>query len=1389
MHGIPILPNNQLALLADDKTRMSSLGEIDITLQRGPIEVRLKALVMDKLQADCFGGTTFHYDNDIQARLKSREIKLHNKYTLPQTNEHLPLPHPPAHSFLHLNKLTALLPDGQLELSCSDKILPDSSLVAVQPINNSSWSPQICPVIGRSVLYTNTSQGPVLGDKTTKFLCLPTTLEPPKPEPVPPPSPSTSLPKDSINILRQNTNSGVLLPAQLKQLADIHRKHISVFDSNLSSGYNGNSGKFQACLSFKYDKLPESKQCPVPLYNHNCLALQQQLMDQLEQQGVLTDPQKHGIVVKKVSPSFILQKGRAKHKKLEACSLDEIRWVVAFNNLNDDLLPRPSKATSGRNILTFLAKHNYHIHADLFNSYFQIPVRQRDWQWLGVRTPFRGIRVLTRAGQGLLNSENDLDELISRVLGEHILNGICYAERDDIIVGGRTIDEAITNWDKVLQSLADNNLKVSPSKVKIFPNDIEVFGHRIKDGQVLPSDHILTALGKSSIDQLKTVKQVNSWKGLYKTLLSALPSLAYLMDPFDRATSGKDSKDDFTWSPDLIAAFNEAMNHLTKVNALTLPNPKEQLILMPDGARTPGGIGWALFVQRKVDNINKLLPVQFYSAKVKPYMQKWLPCEIEGVAAAMAINACAHWILAADKPTYVTPDCKAVVEAVDRMRKGKLSRNPRLQMILISVNRRPVTFIHSSAKIGQHVIPDHASRLDITCGSKDCAVERFLDEIPDNVQCMKIALLDDLFTDSYPCHIAATSAQDLMSLSNGDNLPLGDRSIWISMQDSDLDISTVKDLLATGDSPRKNSSRLVKTIHRHASLKDGVVIVKESDNTLFKDLARVVIPKSKVPTILSMIHLKGNHPSQYQTEKIFSRYFFCPGFRDALQKFYQQCYLCSSVKKLSNPEPCFRDPDPPLHPGVYFNIDVLKRSRQLILVCTDVFSKYVTATIINSEKASDLASAILSLVTPVRRSSQITVKADAHPSFQSLKQQDILAKAGILLIVGEAFNKNSNCHVDKVIQELEHELRKCHSPTAQLSLADIANATFHLNTRLRSQDLSASEILFRRDQHNHSPLHQPDAAIRETTKQLQLRHHNQHANRPSPHATPGTMVMLKANPGKHSTRDAFVVTGSSNDKLQLQKLLNLQNSRNLRVAKAKHTVPSNHVFPILPTTLSSHSPPVQSLHNLWTPCSVSNHDSDDDTCYEGVDLTTGPVLLTDKGSTATSPVIDSDNVPTASVTSDSSSESFTEEVFISPAQSETDLTTDLAYDYSYGLQPYVLQKRILEKHRKIAARCRLGTSSLESLRNLELASRQCVLSSTRHSFLSDDNAQTFSGRSRKAKTQAKAKIDAYFKRNVYTASCTSLNNEDEPLLLLNTAIGQRIRAQSVPAARRGSSRE
>ena len=89
---LPILPNNQLALLADMKTRMKSLGEVDFLVSVDNIQLRLRALVMENLQAECFGGTTFHADNNIITYIKEKTILLHGKFLIKQANSFANVP-------------------------------------------------------------------------------------------------------------------------------------------------------------------------------------------------------------------------------------------------------------------------------------------------------------------------------------------------------------------------------------------------------------------------------------------------------------------------------------------------------------------------------------------------------------------------------------------------------------------------------------------------------------------------------------------------------------------------------------------------------------------------------------------------------------------------------------------------------------------------------------------------------------------------------------------------------------------------------------------------------------------------------------------------------------------------------------------------------------------------------------------------------------------------------------------------------------------------------------------------------------------------------------------------------------------------------------------------
>ena len=199
-------------------------------------------------------------------------------------------------------------------------------------------------------------------------------------------------------------------------------------------------------------------------------------MDSLEQQGVLVDPYKHNIPIKLISPSFLRVKTRAKEKNIEDCDLQELRWIISPTQLNPFLRQLQTNNTTKEDLFIFKSEKPFCIEFDLFDGYFQNHVQKEDWGYLAVETPFKGLRVLTRSGQGLLNQEIEMNQLLTKVLGEEIKEKNVIVKADDGQVGGKTPEETVDNWVRILKLFSKNNIKINFKKVKILPKDSLIHG-------------------------------------------------------------------------------------------------------------------------------------------------------------------------------------------------------------------------------------------------------------------------------------------------------------------------------------------------------------------------------------------------------------------------------------------------------------------------------------------------------------------------------------------------------------------------------------------------------------------------------------------------------------------------------------------------------------------------------------------------------------------------------------------------------------------------------------------------------------------------------------------------------------------------------------------------
>ena len=1165
--GFTIYPNGQLSTLGDGRTRLSSVGEIDVLFFRNKWTVRFRALVTKELQAGFIGGTVFLVDNKMEQDLSRKLIHIHDrKVTVQETNPISLMPIQPmlqssgddssliqqslnksprgftkkdedllkpAHentrlrSTLHrLKSLQVILPGQSATLQVD---APEDEVVAIQPWENNknpSWPhPQLCTVRRGQVELKNETVNPVILKKDVQYIKILPTSSPSRTKENFYSSQRLSLNKilanepDHIKEIRIGEVTEKEVEEELNKSHEIYKE---VFNKDLSQGYNDYYGKHRCELNWATGERPMANKVRVPHYNHDLQGLQQELMDDLTSQGVLLVPQEQNITVQAVCPSFLQRKQRAKSKPQHMLTKDDVRLLINFGPINEKIKPIPAHVATTEDVLIKLGRWREIIIFDLYNGYFQIKMSKKSIPWLGVQTPFGGLRVISRSGQGLLGQAEEFDEVLAKVLGEELKEGICTKIVDDIYVGGDNQREAMINYTRILSKLKNANMKIAPNKTHIFPTSVDVLGWVWNRGGFLsPSPHRQCALTNVKQDDIKKVKDMRSWIGLYKTLHIATPNITAILQPFEDETAGKDTKDEFVWNHELTQRFREAKNHVQNMKTLYLPSPNDQLVLVPDGSKMTPGIGHILYA---VVN-GKRLPVRFHTFKLKETCRKWSPCEIEALAAGVEKEF--DLLRESKLPIMVCPDNKPVHDAVSLINKGKFSTSARMTSFLANINRLPIISQHISGKAKLNPFADLQSRAPSTCSADVCTIHKFVEEAIDGV--IDPGAKMSKFTDPSP---------------------YSNRIAWKKAQQNNPPCAFATTFLKTGKTPPKAVGKHagqyfneVRFYCREATIsRDGVLVAHQKPSLLsgLIQRERIIIPKPLTPALLYHLHNnEDQHPSKNQQKISFQRKFHAMDLDKHIEELYKNCYKCSITQKLPQDLIQHETKQCVEGPHTHFNADVIKRACQTILTVKDHFSSFQNATLIESEKSEDLKHGLILLLSSMRRPDSITVTVDNAPGFSSLitKKDKDLEKLKIILMPTDEFNKNANAVIDKGCQELEEELTKLVPGGSKITQPILAQAILQLNQKIRRKGtISSFEIHTARDLHTGENLNLDDKLLRHN--QLQARKdQNSKTEKFAEDVHVGDTVIVRNKRDKHKARDMFLVTAKEGEQVEVQKLL------------------------------------------------------------------------------------------------------------------------------------------------------------------------------------------------------------------------------------------------------------
>ena len=1083
--------------------------------------------------------------NRIVLDIPMDRIVIADRHTIPysptQSGQHASIHVYKAQSYLlRASQKQVLLPGDFIELPIS-KDLPQDGILAIQPRSDNStceWpEPDITSSVNGVVRLVNTSYDPITIAKHQHIAQVHQTCDP---------ADISSPPQISSNVKQSSYPSlsdrialisidpdNQLSNDDIRDFQDLHEKYAKVFSGKIGK-YNDSKGKVRAYINMGPVEPPPQK-ARLPMYAKENMDLLQDKMDELEENGVLAKPEDLNIKVEYVSPSFLVNKPGGGH-----------RLVTAFSNIGNYAKPTPSRITTSDEILQFLAQWQYVIKTDMTSQFFQLPMETASMKYLGTVTPYKGIRVYTRAAMGMPGSTEHLDQLTSRILGNLMREGVVMKIADDLYIGGDDISSLLYNWERVLQQFELSNLRLSPSKTVVCPITTTVLGWIWSAGSITVSQHKISPL--ATCDKPTTVKGLRSWCGAVKHIRCCIPQYSSLLTDLDMATAGKQSRDKILWSDKLTCAFGKAQKALLNPKTITIPRRSDLLVITSDGAVRNGGKGSVMYIMRN----GKMLLGGYFSAKMKEFQKNWLPCEQEALAISTAIH---HWglvILQSKHETQVLTDSRPCIQAYEKLSRGEFSVSARVSSFMSSLSRYNVRLQHIS---GSANLPsDYLSRSPMECDERNCQICKFIE-------------------DNMEAAVYSVSIPEVIS--GHQTMPFLNNTSWKAVQQDCAALRRTYAHLSRGTRPGKKATNIkdVKRYLRVATFnRDGLLIKKESHP--FRPTSQlIIVPRHILTGLLTALHLKFEHPVASQLQKVFSRYFYALDAEAEMKSITSNCVQCASLLRVPHEIMEFSTSAPQQMPGTTFACDVLCRAKQKILLIRDTFSSYTIARLIDNEQKVTIREAIIECTADIKSSGVASVRVDPASGMQALQNDPILQKHGLIVEVGRCKNKNKNPVAERAIQELEIELRKCYPNGNQLSPSELAVVVATLNSRIRNRGLSSKEIITQRDSITGEQLNFKDVHLGNKQHNLRLANHGPSSKAKGAGGAPaseinvslGDLVYIKSDGNKHIARQRYIVTGFEKEYVIVKKLAGSQfRSKNYCLKRSEiYPVPSAAKLPLI----------------------------------------------------------------------------------------------------------------------------------------------------------------------------------------------------------------------------------
>ena len=576
----------------------------------------------------------------------------------------------------------------------------------------------------------------------------------------------------------------------------------------------------------------------------------------------------------------------------------KIRWCIDFRKLNDATIKDAYPLPNIDDLMARLAGNKVFTTLDQTGAYHVVPIKKEDREKTAFQTPF-GLYQFKAMAFGLCNAPSTYSRLIRKVL-EDIPQEIALAYLDDTLIVGKSLEDHLSNLEKVLQRFKASGLTLQPSKCSLLKQSVDFLGHHLCPEGIRPLEGHLKLI--QEWPQPKNIRDVRSFLGKASYYRKFIPNFSRIAAPLSDLT--RQTEGQFRMTDEADQAFRKLKQELTSPPILAHPDFEgSEFILDTDWSdRAIGGV-----LSQVQDGKERV--IQYGARKLLPAEQNYSSNKGEMLAVIHFVQKWKYYL--AHRPFILRTDHSALkwIRTMEPPR-GMIAR----WLELLSnfefkvVHREGAKHANADALSRCEHAPEPSQEMDEE--STLCAAMEEVDQLqPTRSDQQESPRSDQPESPRSDQPESPSSDQQEAHRSDQDDSTEEDeqekRRRLKEAQDQDETIQKVKTWIETRKKPSKLDLRsedletqAYASIFENLAVEKGIVVRLPINQ--FPD-ARICVPDSMQQALIKAYHANGHQAARTTVQKLLQKYYF-PGLYKRVETTVNLCLTCQRKSKGQTPQ-------------------------------------------------------------------------------------------------------------------------------------------------------------------------------------------------------------------------------------------------------------------------------------------------------------------------------------------------------------------------------------------------------------------------------------------------------------------------------------------------------